>query len=618
MSLYLGYLLPLVLALGIGLNGLRLRGRLRGVGVLEPAEAPADPRHRFVTAAGVELDEATRRAASAFAAREGLEVVDLIPADLPAYPVLDLARLVEVAAFRHDRLAVGRSARHAMLVDASVLARARIEQLDVLDPVGFAELAVQLKRYAPDSTSHAVAAGLHAGPEDMAKRLALLQALHSAGTPLALALPAVGYAAMVISLLVNPAWGLAAAALFCAQPYLVVAGVPLAPRDLHRAALLRPVLDPLRWVRTLAGRWRPPARPDPYEQRRPEYAADLAAGTERFFEPRRDTCPWCGSTRLSRRLVTGDLIQRKPGRFTLESCKDCRHIFQNPRLTLAGLDFYYRDFYDGLGEAQSEFLFSGNGQPYRQRAEMVKPFTIPGKWLDVGAGHGHFCSVARGVWPDAVFDGLDMSESIEEAERRRWVTTGYRGLFPDLAPELAGRYDVVSMHHYLEHTREPFAELDAAATALRPGGFLLIEVPNPESRYGRLLGRLWLPWFQPQHQHFVPLGNLRDALADRGFTEVAVEHGRANQPVDLTGALALLLNACVPDPRLPWRGGTPTRGRRLGHGAAVTAALPLLLGALVVDALVGQVLRRTRGGNTYRVLARLDSSLPARPGLLDG
>jgi SAM-dependent methyltransferase len=445
----------------------------------------------------------------------------------------------------------------------------------------------------------------------MAKRLALLRALHAGGAPLALAFPALAYAALVWSILVNPALGLAAAVLFCAQPFLVVAGgIPLAPRDLHRAALLRPVLDPLRWARTLAGRWRPPAQPDPYEQRRPAYAAELAAGTGRFFEPRRECCPWCGSTRLSRRLVTGDLIQRKPGRFRLDRCRDCRHIFQNPRLSLAGLDFYYRDFYDGLGEEQSEFLFGGKGQPYRQRAEIVRPFTTPGKWLDVGAGHGHFCSVARVTWPDAVFDGLDMSESIEEAERRRWVTTGYRGMFPDLAPELAGRYDVVSMHHYLEHTREPFAELDAAATALRPGGYLLIELPNPESRYGRLLGRLWLPWFQPQHQHFIRVDNLRGALSDRGFTEVAVELGPANQPVDLTGALALLLNACVPDPRLPWRGPTPGRGRRFRHAAAVTSVLPVLLGAFALDALVHQVVRRTRGGNTYRLLARLDGSLP--------
>jgi hypothetical protein len=89
---------------------------------------------------------------------------------------------------------------------------------------------------------------------------------------------------------------------------------------------------------------------DPFEARRAYYQTELARGVGRFLEPRRDTCPWCGSTDLSVRLWTSDLTQRKPGRFTLEQCGTCRHIFQNPRLTPAGLDFYYRDFYRLPGE----------------------------------------------------------------------------------------------------------------------------------------------------------------------------------------------------------------------------------------------------------------------------
>ena len=93
----------------------------------------------------------------------------------------------------------------------------------------------------------------------------------------------------------------------------------------------------------------------------------------------------------------------------------------------------------------------------------------------MGTGHGHFCLVARQHWPEATFDGLDLSESVDEAARRGWVDTAYRGLFPELAGGLPRSYDVVSMHHYLEHTRDPGAELDAATKVLEPGGHLLIE-----------------------------------------------------------------------------------------------------------------------------------------------
>jgi SAM-dependent methyltransferase len=345
---------------------------------------------------------------------------------------------------------------------------------------------------------------------------------------------------------------------------------------------------------------------DPYQARRPYYQAQLAYGVERFLEPRRDTCPWCDSTDLSIRLQTSDLIQRKPGQFTLEQCKTCRHIFQNPRLTPAGLDFYYRDFYDGLGQELIEKTFNAAGRSYRGRADMLKRFTTPRAWLDVGAGHGHFCRLAREIWPHTTFDGLDQSSSIEQAQHRGWIDHGYRGEFITLADELAGRYDVISMHHYLEHTREPLDELNAATKILPTGSHLLIELPDPESSFGRILGRWWMPWFQPQHQHLIPLRNLVQALTDRGFSTVAIERGPAHMSGDLFIGMALALITLAPDPRLPWLTTQPTRRQRLRHTTVWTLGKPLLVTTYLLDELLRQVIRHTRGGNAYRMLARKD------------
>jgi SAM-dependent methyltransferase len=346
---------------------------------------------------------------------------------------------------------------------------------------------------------------------------------------------------------------------------------------------------------------------DLYETARPYYQAELAAGVRCFLEPRRDNCPWCGSTDLSVRLQTTDLHQRKPGWFALEQCGTCRHIFQNPRLSPAGLDFYYRDFYDGLGQQGVERLFKMKAPIDRGRAEMLRPFTTPKTWLDVGAAYGHFCRVARRVWPDTVFDGLDQSAGVEEAQRRGWVDRGYRGEFVTLGDELAGRYDVISMHHYLEHTREPFDELSIAAKILLPGGYLLIEVPDPDYRFSRVFGRMWSQWCQPQHQHMFPLDNLVRALADRGLSLVTVERGAAHlMGADLFASLGLLVNACASDPRLPWLTLKPTRWRWFRYVTVRAVSMPLLAGAFILDTLLYRVVRRTRSGNVYRVLACKD------------
>jgi SAM-dependent methyltransferase len=343
---------------------------------------------------------------------------------------------------------------------------------------------------------------------------------------------------------------------------------------------------------------------DTYQASRDYYQAELAAGVDRFFERRRENCPWCESTDLSVRLRTTDIIQGKPGRFVLERCGRCGHIFQNPRLSPAGLNFYYKDFYDGLGQAASDQIFKSQAPMYRMRARMLRPVTTPKAWLDVGTGYGHFCAIARKIWPDTVFDGLDQSEGVEIGARRGWIQHAYRGEFIALADELAGRYDVVSMHHYLEHTSDPFGELDTAARVLLPGGHLLIEVPDPDYRFHRALGRWWMPWFQPQHLQFFPFDNLVAALSDRGLVLVAADRGAAHVFADLTSSMAMLLNICAPDPTLPWLRAGPTRWRKARRSAAMAAAVPLFAATAILDALLYLAVRRSSSGNAYRILAR--------------
>lgn len=346
--------------------------------------------------------------------------------------------------------------------------------------------------------------------------------------------------------------------------------------------------------------------PDPVAQRRPAYLADIAAGIERFFEPRRATCPWCGSTRLATRLRTTDLLQHKPGQFTLDRCADCKHVFQNPRLNLQGLEFYYRDFYEGLGEKTLDSLFTKNVKEYRSRATTMRPFTTPESWLDVGTGHGHFPKVAKEIFPDTRFDGLDLSGGIALAKQRGWVHHGYRGNFVQLTQELAGGYDAVSMFHYLEHTREPRHELEAALKVLRPGGHLLIEVPNPECGWGRILGRWWIPWLQPQHLNMIPIANLRAALTDLGFIVVCEQRAQAGQPFNLFWATCLLLHAALRGEDVPWQPQPPTRVRRLARTLGFRAAIPLLVAAWLVDKAIDPIGRSRGLSNAYRVVARKD------------
>ncbi|MEV0902874.1 methyltransferase domain-containing protein [Actinoplanes sp. NPDC049802] len=566
----------------------------------------AASRFLLVTAAGVTVDERTREQAEAHAERAGLTVLDLIPADLPVSETFTLFRQVDPATYGSDPLVPGRGAGHALLVDQALAARAGIEAGGGHDPATMIRLTDRLKKYATTGAGLVVTPAVKAVPADPATLPARLRAsVASVNTTLAVRL--YGYLLLAAAVVLDPAWGLLALAAYAAQPYLVTAGTALRPADRLRAACLRPVRDPLRWWRGVRGTWRSPYDREMDERRaraRTGYARDLADGTGRFFEPRRDDCAWCGGVRLRRRLTSPDRVMVKPGLFTLDQCGDCGHIFQNPRLNAAGLEFYYRDAYDGLGESFSEAVFTTGGRSYRGRVDMVRAHATPRTWLDVGTGWGHFCRYAAREFPDTVFDGLDMGDGVLEAQRRGWVGTAHQGMFPEMADRLTGRYDVVSMHHYLEHTLEPRAEIEAAARVLRPGGHLLIEVPNPRFRPARVLRSLWMPYFQPQHLNLIPLPRLMEAVAARGLTVVATDTGRAHQARDLSRAVLLWVNSHSPDPDRPWSDRPPTRWTRLRNTAAWTATVPVLVLAALLDQVLDAVIAPTKGGNCYRLLAR--------------
>ncbi|WP_445269788.1 methyltransferase domain-containing protein [Streptomyces sp. DSM 41634] len=606
-----------VLLAALAAGTVRAGRRLRAIPVLSvtPLAAAGVPRPagwRLLTARGVEPDAATFLAACAHAEGEGLRVLDLLPADLAAERALGLLRLVDPARYRWDRLGEGRGAGFAVLVAEEVLARAGADPVGPRpEPAELLALTRRLKEYAADATGLAIAPGLSCGAPDEPRGPARVAELRAQGLPPgALAAAQLGGLALLAGVALRQGrWGAAAAGLYWLQPYLALGGPgsPLRPADLARATAARPLRSLGAALRTAAAAGRGGTGEDRARDatRAATYRAELTSGVAHFLEPRRPDCPWCGSGRLAVRVRVPDLLQGKPGLFTLEQCGECGHVFQNPRLTLEGLEFYYRDFYDGRGGEGAGTVFGRLGAAYRGRAEMLLPHADPLSWLDVGTGHGHFCNAARAVWPRTRFDGLDMGDGVREAERRGWVETGYQGQFPEFASKLAGQYEVVSMYHYLEHTRDPLAELDAAAAVLAPGGFLTIELPDPESRMARLLGPVWLPWFQPQHQHLVPAANLREALADRGFTVLAEEHGPAHQGNDFFGAVALTATRLAPDPDRPWGPPATARARALAHAVRL-AALPAFAGAAVLDALRTASAHRTDGGNAYRMLARKD------------
>ncbi|MFG1645387.1 class I SAM-dependent methyltransferase [Amycolatopsis sp. NPDC049252] len=347
---------------------------------------------------------------------------------------------------------------------------------------------------------------------------------------------------------------------------------------------------------------RPASGDAEFRRRRAEYEHERNRGN--FFHPRTESCPWCGAREIRFRIRVADTRQCKPGTFDMDECSSCGHVFQNPRLTDTGLAYYCRDVYDGLGREHYASIAERSRPAYRRRLRLLGGRPRPEHWLDVGARHGHFCREARVSLPGTTFHALDPSEEILRARDRGWVDAAESTPLIEFAGDHLAGFDVVSLIHYLERTTSPRQELSAVRRVLRPGGVVLIELVNPRSRYARLHGRFWYCWMAPQNLHLMPWHNMCELLEETGFVVSCVELGAANKPFDNLAALLTALNYFLP-PARPWpwlrRPGGPAG--RLLRAAAMILAGPLLGLALVLDLLLHQVIRRRRGGNTYRIVA---------------
>jgi hypothetical protein len=136
----------------------------------------------------------------------------------------------------------------------------------------------------------------------------------------------------------------------------------------------------------------------------------------------------CGRSDIVREQTLQDLVLLKPGFFSHQPLSEsCGHLFQNPRLNARGLEFYYRDFYTGAGEETVKSHLASMTSFYRARALMVKGHGHPHRWLDVGAGYGHFSQAARELWTETKFHVLDISPSIKQAEDFGWADRRHVG-----------------------------------------------------------------------------------------------------------------------------------------------------------------------------------------------
>jgi SAM-dependent methyltransferase len=139
--------------------------------------------------------------------------------------------------------------------------------------------------------------------------------------------------------------------------------------------------------------------------------------------------------------------------------------------------------------------------------------------LDVGCGRGVLLSTLadRGFEAHGVEVSPEAARGADPRARIRIASELAEVGYPD------AWFDGVIVWHVLEHLRDPAATLSEIARVLRPGGRLVVAVPNFSSLQARWAGPAWFHLDLPRHLYHFPLSALRRLLERRGF-EIRSEH----------------------------------------------------------------------------------------------
>lgn len=200
-----------------------------------------------------------------------------------------------------------------------------------------------------------------------------------------------------------------------------------------------------------------------------------------------------------------------PFRFCLLRCVACGLVVDPAIFCAGGAEALNEEAFGENYEIARSFwvrAFEAN-KNRRYLANLRRAGVTGGKLLEVGVGTGSFLRAAR----EAGFavEGCDLSASLC---RRIKDATGVTVHNVPLEQLPARSYDVVAMHHVLEHVSDPVGFLSAARERLKPGGVLHLAVPNAACWEARLPG-----WncYVPYHLAYFDRDTLARAVREAGF-----------------------------------------------------------------------------------------------------
>ncbi|MEJ2161886.1 MAG: class I SAM-dependent methyltransferase [Robiginitalea sp.] len=180
------------------------------------------------------------------------------------------------------------------------------------------------------------------------------------------------------------------------------------------------------------------------------------------------------------------------------------------------MELYY-DSPDYISHSDGETTLMDKIYQRAKKANLAKKFRLvercnrgKGVLMDVGAGTGQFVRYAQERDWEAY--GVEPNDQARELAHQKGVSV-YKSLSVQKAPV----YDVVTLWHVLEHMADLDKNIREIYSVLKPGGWLILALPNYRSLDAKHYKSHWAAYDVPRHLWHFSKESVEQLFSDAGF-----------------------------------------------------------------------------------------------------
>jgi 2-polyprenyl-3-methyl-5-hydroxy-6-metoxy-1,4-benzoquinol methylase len=227
------------------------------------------------------------------------------------------------------------------------------------------------------------------------------------------------------------------------------------------------------------------------------------------------SCPLCDGPSRILFVATDENHRISQTSFTYLKCTNCQAVFLDEPPDDLGR-YYQSDYYSipSLDDLQKV------ADKDRNKIETVLRFAAGGRLLEVGPAFGVFAWQAKQT--GFVVDVIEMDARCCQYLEGTLGVNVTQSDNPPAAMQTLPQHDVIAIWHVLEHLPDALAFLRAAAANLKPGGVLVVAMPNPDAWQFKVMGARWPHLDAPRHLTLIPEAWMTRQAAELGLEKACL------------------------------------------------------------------------------------------------